>query len=393
MGLLIFFFLFPTVLFAKNPLSEGFLLLEKKEYAKAFQTFSSIKPKKPHIYSAMGMAKAMNGDYERALDLLLLATEDKNEKNNWVTNFFIGLSFYNLLKYQEAIPFLERSYELNNDSKILELIGKSYFKIENYNKAEEVLEKLYKEKKDEENILLLIKSKISLNKYSDAEKILNETLSLYPKNAHLIYERAKLRFKMGQIEEAERDMEYAIKLNKSTEIKNFYSSIVISKKNKTQKTNIGETINISLLLSGIVFLSLAGILLFFYRKKEKLIEEQLTFAKILLGKSDFLYANNIFLELMKYKKYRDSSLKGIIITKILLNQIDDAILWAEKIKDEKEKFFYLSLISLYKDDKESFNKYYNFLEELGDQRILETLKILSYSPKEKIIDFLIKEIL
>lgn len=232
--LFLFFFLFSNLALAKDPLSEGFLFLEKKDYNRAFSTFSTIKKKKPFIYTAMGISKALSGDYEKALDFLFIATEDTKESKNWVPNFFIGFSFYNLNKYKDAIPFLEKSYSLNQDNETLTLLGKSYFKIENYKKSEEILDKIYKEKKDEEISLLLAKSKISLNKNTEAENLLNESITLYPQNPFLLYERAKLRFKNGQIDLAEKDIEIAISLSNNPEIQKIYSSIKLAK-NQSKK--------------------------------------------------------------------------------------------------------------------------------------------------------------
>ncbi|MCX7959354.1 MAG: hypothetical protein N3B13_09935, partial [Deltaproteobacteria bacterium] len=43
--------LFSVEASAKNPLSEGFLFLEKGDYKRAFSNFSSIKKKEPYVYT------------------------------------------------------------------------------------------------------------------------------------------------------------------------------------------------------------------------------------------------------------------------------------------------------------------------------------------------------
>lgn len=113
------------------------------------------------------------------------------------------------------------------------------------------------------------------------------------------------------------------------------------------------------------------------KKKEVSVKEKLLFAKTLLEKADYISAINIFSELKKQKKYRDSSIKGLLISKILLGKEDNALSEAEQIQSEPDKFFYFALIYLYFDDKTNFNKYLDLLDQLGNKEKVTLLKKIS----------------
>ncbi len=394
---LIFFLIISCqIVFAKkNPLSEGFLLLEKKDYRKAFSVLSSLNKKEPFLYTAMGMSKALSGEYERAIDYLLISIEDKKESNNWVPNFFIGLSFYNLRRFKEAIPFLERSYNLNPEKESLTLLGRSFFEIEDYKKSEEIFSKLYNEGKNEDISLYLIKAKINQNKISEAEDLIKEAINLYPQNPFLLYERAKLWLTKGQVDLAERDLESALSLSRNEDILKTYSSIKSLKKPQIKEVEEKKVFKLNYdylyYLSPLVLLTF-GIVFVLKRKREKGYSEKLFFAKTLLLKADYISSGNIFSELTKHKKFKESAYKGLLASKTLLGKLNESILMAENLMSEEDKFFYLALIYLYFGDKDNFSKNLNILEQLGLEERVKVLKKLSYSDKNDIADFIIKEV-
>lgn len=378
----------------KNPLKEGFLLLEKKEYERAFSTFSSIKNKEASVYTAMGMAKALSGSYERAIDFLFLAMEEKKEKEKWVPNYFLGLSFYNLKRYEEALPFLDRAYYLSRNDDILKLLAKTSFYAKDFLRAEELLKKIYEKEKDEESLLFLIKTLSSSNKLKEAESLANEGIKSNPKNPFILYERAKIRFTLGMIELAEKDIDNAIGLTNNPEIQGLYSSIKNMKKRSIKESSKKKTvysINKTPFLYLLVVITLVPLFLIgFLKRKRDSLKEKLLFANTLLSKADYINAGNIFNELIRDKSLQEEALLGLIKVKIFLGKKEEASSLAEKIKREEDRLFYLALVDICFGEKEEYEKYLGLLEHSGYNDKVKILKKLSYSDKKEVFDFLIR---
>ncbi len=392
--LIIFFLIVPVIAFAsKNPLSEGFLFLEKKNYPRAFFLFSSIKVKNPEVYTAMGMAKALNGDYEKALGYLFKAIEDNKEKEKWVPNYFIGISFYNLKRFDDAVPFLVKAYKLTADVSILKNIAQSAYKAGRYLDAEKFAKELYSIENNEENLILLLNIFEQLKKFKDVDELSTRFLETNQESSKVLYERAKARFYSGQMVLAEKDLEKAVLLNK--DLKNMAIYTTIKKLNRKEEKELSDTkknyikIEWAVYLISIIFLSVIPV---FVYKRKKLIsqKEKLFFANTLLEKADYINALNIFTQLRSYKCLNKEAVTGALRAHILLGKKKEAISLAEQLDNEGERFFYLALINLYFQDKPEFLRHMDYLENLGYHDRVKMLKKLIYDGKESQIAYLTK---
>ncbi len=392
--LVVFFLIFPTTVFAvKNPLRVGFLFLEKKNYQRAFQSFSSVKQKNPEVYTSMGMAKALQGDYERALDYLFIALEDKGEKEKWAPNYFVGICFYNLKRFNEAIPFLEKAYRLTSDISILKTIVESAFQAGRYVEAESHAKNLYTLENTEKNLILFLKVLTELKKFKEAEELATEFLKSQPDSAGILYERAKTRFYRGLIELAEKDLEKAIFINKSNDKMSLYSAIKSLKpQQKVKEIKTYNFNNIRWLLYLLSLLFSALIVIFLYRRKTlNSRKEKIFFANTLLEKADYINAINIFNELRDIKSLKNQVITGLLRAHLLLGKKEDAINLAEQLNSEEERFFFLALIYLYSGDKQGYVRYLNILENSNYNEKVRLLKNLMYSGKDKQTQYLIRE--
>ncbi|MCX7770563.1 MAG: tetratricopeptide repeat protein [Proteobacteria bacterium] len=385
--LLIISFLILTltgICFANDPLSEGFLLVERGEYAKAFSIFSSIKSESPQVLTGKGIAKYFIKDYPRSIYYLEKSLRYDSEKKNWIPNFFAGLSWYELGDYNKALFYFNVSYTLNPSSETSLWIGKTLYNQGNYIEAEKfLLETLNKNKQNEEvyEKLLFIYFKF------DEIKKLEDLIQMGRREAgdlsiFSLYE-AKIFVKKGEIERAKEVFKKLPKDKYQKEIDELISTapILEKKDNKLSKMlkkafqlkwESKTTQNLGIIIA---LLTLLGIGLF-YRNRKKDIQQKIEFANELLKANDLKGCEEI-LESIRApypEKYKITKLKLLTLKGEYFSALD----LCDELNDQNIKETLKAYIYLLGNDIINFDKHIDYIELILDKQRVEEISNLKY---------------
>ena len=116
-------------------LTDGLMSLYEKLFV-VDEKVGTLEFSKDHGFSAFE-----KGDYEKAAKNFLIANEESDGTDPEIL-FYLGLSYANQEKYQEAVDFLKESEVLKaDDPDIVSEIGSSLMKLERYEEAVSYLKK------------------------------------------------------------------------------------------------------------------------------------------------------------------------------------------------------------------------------------------------------------
>lgn len=385
-----------TVFAEKNPLQEGFSLIEKGDYQKAFTTFSSLKSKQSARIVGMGISKYMSGDYERAAQYLLYALKSKEEQKKWVTHYFTALALFEQKRYNEAIPHFQNVIKLKKSSEIYFKLGVSLKKTGDYSGALFAFKKaLELEPKFLDAYLEISDIYLEKRDFEEGSRVINGALTIFPEEPKLMYQKAKLLFTQGQFKEAEEELTRAMKFYKDANMLGLYSSIEKKKKVspanpftvKTVRDEQGKSKAVLKNTRQIVYLfilSMTILVYFIYNSKaKKERNEKLLYVNELLKKGDIEGAKEI---MSKITGKRGDEV-FILYTQIhvLQGDYDAAITECKKIKNEADRRYLEGLIYLYFRKVEEFKKHLLILEAEDNKNLVSLLKSLSFEEEKKLI--------
>ncbi len=379
--------------YAKDPLNEGFLLLEKGEYNKAFSALSSIKTKTPQVLTAKGISKYFLKDYRGSIFYLEEALKFESEKKNWVPNFFAGLSSYELKNLSEATYYFRNAYNLKPSKDTSLWLGRTLFEQGEYSEGEKILLEALKEDKKNEEIY-----EILLNLYyklGNIEKV-KETISLGRREnlnnpIFKLYE-AKVYMKKGDMEKVKEIIDTMPKDKYAEEIESLISSLpVFEKKGKSKdftklinnKVDYKKSI-IYLVVIGILSLWIIGL---FYSSRKKDWDQKLNFALELLKKKDYNGCEEIINSIgqTNYEKFKILKIKLLTLKGNFLEALD----LCEELKSMKTKVTLKAYIYLISNDLTSFKKLIDYIELTDMKNIALELKKLEYHDTNTLNEFLI----
>ncbi|GAB4432138.1 MAG: hypothetical protein OHK0040_01940 [bacterium] len=387
-------FSFSTAFSAKNPLYEGFSLIEKGDSKAAFTAFSSVNTNSPVRFTGMGMSKYLLGDYKSSIVYLKEALKSEEESKKWATHYFAGLSLFELKNYKEALPYLETVVRIKKElPEALLKLGICYKMTGDTNSAIDALKKALKLKPDFMEVYNEIVDVLEQqNLFDEAFQVIDAGLKLFPENADLIYGRAKLLFKSGKIEEAEKELDRAMKLSKSGKIIHLYSSISAYKKPPVKRDRVSEDSQIlkrGLSFSSSQLIALSAMLLLtliiaglYYRKGEK-TDDELLYIDELLKKGDIIGVEELLNKIKEQDRVPINSLRARY--HVLKGDFNSALASCEKISDVKLKQKLKGLILLYFGEREPFKKHLALLEAEGAKEIKDFLKASSFEDKDEIL--------
>lgn len=387
-------FTFSIAFSAKNPLYEGFSLIEKGDSKAAFTAFSSVNTNSPVRFTGMGMSKYLLGDYKSSITYLKKALRSKEEAEKWVPNYFAGLALFGLKNYKEALPYLEAVVRVEKElPETLLKLGICYKMTGDTNSAIDALKKALKLKPDFLEVYIEIVDVLEQqNLFDEAFQVIDAGLKLFPENADLIYGRAKLLFKSGKIDEAEKELNRAMKLSKNSNIIHLYSSISAYKKPPVKRDRVSEDSQILkrglsfsssqlIVLSAMVLLTLiiAGL---YYRRGKK-TDDELLYIEELLKKADITGVEELLNKIVEQDSVLINSLR--VRYHVLKGDFNSAMACCDKISDVKVKQKLKGLILLYFGERESFKKHLALLEAEGAKEVKDFLRISSFEDKDEIL--------
>lgn len=379
----------------KNPLYEGFSFIEKGEYQRSFSIFSSIKSDTPQRYTGMGISKYMEKDYVKAIGYLETALKSKEESKKWVTNYFAALSLFELKRYKEAIQYFEK---VIREKKLPDAIFKMAVCYEMVGDLETAIKllgaTLELEPKLVEAYIEMADIFIKQNKLSEAQTVVDKGLSVFNDNPSLIYQKAKLLFMSGKLNEAEKELERAMKLEKDTKISGLYSTIQKSKntmKKDVMKKKAEEDVNFNfivaykekLVIAGVVVCFLVLIVFSGFYSSRKRQKERLEYLLELLKKKDVTGAEEVLSQIsVSFIK-----MLPLLNTKlfVLKKDFDNAISNCIKIRDNEKRMLLEGLIYCYFGKKEDLKRHITIIESAGLNKNVDLLKVSSFEDKEVIL--------
>ncbi len=371
--------------YGDESLTEGFSLLEKGDYKKAFSIFSSIKGERPEVLTGKGISKYFLKDYKNSLKYLEKSLKYPSEKKNWVTNYFAGLSSYEIGNYSKAQFYFYTAYTIKPTKEIALSLGKTLYKMGNFVESEKYLSLVLKEDpKNVDSYELLLSIYEELENYEKLENTLtlarNELGNIPLVN---LYD-AKMLAKKCEINKAKKILESIPKDKYEKEINEFLSTLtdfkvetskpkkIISYYHFTNKEKIGYVFLVSL-----ITLTIAGLL---YRKRKKTNAQKLEFALELLKASDIAGCEEMLdsihpphSEDYKVLKIKLLALKG---------NVEEALYFCEDLDDKKTKETLKAFIYLLSNDLIEFQKQVDLIEISIDKDFAQSLSELSLQDKE-----------
>lgn len=379
----------------KNPLYEGFSFIERGEYQRSFSIFSSIKSDVPQRYTGMGISKYMQKDYVKAFEYLETALKSKEESKKWVTNYFAALSLFELQRYKEAIIYFENTVgqkrlpdAIFKMAVCYEMEGDIETAIKLFNVVVELEPRLAEAYTEIANIF------IKQNKISEAKTVVDKGLSLLNDNPSLIYQNAKLLFMSGKLDQAEKELERAMKIEKDTKILGLYSTIQKSKTKITRdvvEKRLEKGVDFDyivadkekLMIAGAVVCCLVLIVFSGFYSRRKRQREKLEYFYELLKKKDVLGAE----EILNQISATFIDLLPLLNTKlfVLKEDFNNAISNCIKIRNNEKRMYLEGLIYCYFGKKEDFKRQITIIEAAGLNRYVELLKVSSFEARETIL--------
>lgn len=370
--------------FANDPLSEGFLFLEKGDYNRAFSIFSSLRAENPQVLTAKGIAKYFSKDYKRSVYYLERALKFESEKKNWVPNFFAGISNYELKDLSKALYYFNITYTLKPSSEISLWLGKTLFEQGNYVEAEKFLLEALKGNKQREEIYEILLS--IYFKFENYDKI-NEIIKV-AKSENIIspifdFYEAKIYLKKGEVEKAKKVFQSLPKDRFQKEIDNLISPLLLVEKTKTSllkkiinplKFDLdNKRLKIYPIFIGILSLLAMGL---FYRNRKKDIEQKLDFANELLKANDFDGCEEILdsIRAPYPEKFKIIKIKMLTFKSNFFEAID----LCDDLNDIKIKETLKAYIYLFSNDLLNFQKLIDYVEISLDKETAEELSNLKY---------------
>ncbi len=342
----------------------------------------------------MGIAKYMKGEHELAFFYLLRALKSEEEAKKWVTNYFAALSLFELKRYKEAIPFFQKV--ISEKKALPESMFKMGVCLKNLGDAESAI-KLFNsviemEPSRSEAYLEIIKIYDDKKMLKEAFSVVEKGLTVFPDHPIFIYEKAKLLFKTGRANEAEKELERAMKLSKDHNITKFYSSIIKAKKipekpaEKTELKGVKPVFkNIFLALIGFVSISVIIFLLFLHRKNKNALPDKLLYLNELLNKGDLYGVRELLDEL------KDRIDLSVPLTKfyVLMADKERAYESCGTVKNDKKRQLLEGYLYIYFDDKERFKKHLAILESLDAKETMDLLKKHSFESKDLVRGYIL----
>lgn len=389
--------IFTTICHSENPLIEGFSFIEKGDYGKAFSTFSSVKPRNSSHLVGMGISKYMQRDYAASTFYLKKAVKTEKEFKNWVPNYFLALSLYEQGLYEDAISYLRKAAKLKKmNPEIYFKWGQSEEALGKTKEAEELFKRCLEiDPKYIDAYLNLARVYQKQAREQDAMLLIDEGLKILGDDPLLLYEKAKLLFKLGKLDEAEKELALAMKSKTNNDMQNLFFSISAEKHAKNAKiepktknsikTSV-KTNNYVISKDWIVILSSILPLLFLFimieRFKTKKVELQKAadYANELIKKCDLVGAEEVLRRLIK----ANHPSLPLMLTRINLakGNIEMALEECKNIVDDKKMRLVEGLIYIVAEKKEDLEKHLTFLENLGYKEEKELLRKLSMGCKD-----------
>ncbi|HZS05834.1 MAG TPA: tetratricopeptide repeat protein [Blastocatellia bacterium] len=146
------------------------------------------------------------GQYRAAIaEFQKVVEEFPNHSDSWK---YIGLAYYQLKEYEQAIAPLEKSLELKkaegrSDPDTLAVLGRVQIALKRYDRALAYLENVTKQQPDQAaNFYMLGVVYANLNRNDDAARSFRAALKLDPKDADSWYYLGILQFRAGRLDEA-----------------------------------------------------------------------------------------------------------------------------------------------------------------------------------------------
>lgn len=366
--LTILFSIFVVIqVFAADPLMEGFLLLEKGQYSKAFSNFSSIKKELPQKYTGMGIAKYFEKDYEKSLSLLKIALGYKLEQKNWVPYYFSGLSSYELEKYDDAERYLKKANALKHSSETLLWLGKSHYMLKRFSTAEHYLREFLKEDaKNKEVYELLFKIYEETKNTNGALNLIEQARKNIRDDPMLIFYERKLLPQdnvktMDGIKPTQQPLEKPLSFNSKTKTKKAY-----------EPTYFIFTVSLFFAFS-----------IFYYVARREL-EKKLEFTNDLIKNMDIKGAQEM---LSTIKFFYTDELKLLRIKIAVLKQdYHEALNLCENLRNKKLKEEIKAYIYLILDDKNNIDKLVAYAEITNNLDLIQKIPSMSLKNKKELIN-------
>ena len=363
---------------------EGFSLLEKGDYTKAFSIFSSIKRESPEVLTGKGISKYFLKDYKNSLKYLEKSLKYPSEKKNWVTNYFAGLANYEIGNYSKAQFYFNTAHKIKPTKGITLLLGKTLYKMGNFIESEKYLSLVLKEDpKNVDSYELLLSIYDKLENYEKLENTLtlarNELGNIPLVN---LYD-AKMLAKKGDINKVKKILESIPKDKYEKEIKEFLSPLtnvkvetskpkkIISYYQFTKKEKIGYVFLVSL-----ITLTIAGLL---YRNRKKTNTQKLEFALELLKAFDIAGCEEILNSISLHSEdYKILKIKLLV----LKGNVEEALFLCEDLDDKKTKETLKAFIYLLSNNLIEFQKQVDLIEISIDKDLAQSLSELPVQDKE-----------
>lgn len=375
--------IFYKLTYANDPLTEGFIYLEKGDYSRAFSTFSSIRIENPQVLTAKGIAKYFLKDYQRSIYYLEKSLKYESERKNWIPNFFAGLVNYELKNYSKAVYYFNIAYTIKPSQETSLWLGKTLIQQGNYIEAEKFLLEILKEDQQNEEIYEnLLSIYFQFENYDKIYEIIKIARNANFNSPILDFYEAKVYLKRGEVAKAKEILQSLPKDRFQKEIENLLGSLPIADNKKINFFNriispfkIESKDKKLKIYPAIILISIIALGLF-YKRRKKDLDQKLDFASELLKLNDLNGCEEILDSIRAPYTEKYKILKIKLLT--LKNHFFEALDLCDELNDIKTKETLKAYIYLFNSDMFNFQKHIDYVEMTLDKESAEELANLKY---------------
>lgn len=195
---------------------EGMQFFAKGKYWQALQSFSKVfelYPDNPDVAFNYGMALQTLGQYQRAIAPLLKALEGRPADPD--AHRSLAVCYVSLGRLEEGVAELEKSFSLDSSNiHTLFYLAVSYHKLRQDDKANQILQLMAERNTGSPLTAVYLARALRFNKNCPAaEKIIERAIQLAPELVEVHFERGSIARCQNRVEEAERSLQEALRLD------------------------------------------------------------------------------------------------------------------------------------------------------------------------------------
>ena len=183
-------------------------------------------------YNSIGLLRAERNDFQVASEQFALAA--KWNPNQEGLNFNLGLAYYKLESYKEAIPPLERELKIDPANvAIKQLLGLSYFMTNEYAKSAALLTEVTVVKSQDAALYYpLALSLLKDGKLDDANNVIAKMVAVGENSPQLHILLSQAHYERGEVDKSLEELANALKLDNKVRLAHFYTGLIHLKAGK-----------------------------------------------------------------------------------------------------------------------------------------------------------------